>query len=69
MGAGFAAIVFGILFFFPVHNPVVFTDIQVTHVRVFLFCKFKCEYEFCTDTYSTYNIDILTMCLNNFLGY
>ena len=28
MGAGFAAIVFGILFFFPVHNPVVFIVIN-----------------------------------------
>ena len=24
MGAGFAAVVFGILFFFPIHNPVAF---------------------------------------------
>ena len=28
MGAGFAAIVFGILFFFPVHNPVAFIVIN-----------------------------------------
>ena len=28
MGAGFAAIVFGILFFFPVHNPVIFIVIN-----------------------------------------
>ena len=28
MGAGFAAVVFGILFFFPIHNPVAFIVIE-----------------------------------------
>lgn len=28
MGAGFAAVVFGILFFFPIHNPVAFIVIN-----------------------------------------